>query len=285
MRAIARASVASIRPGEPFDFVEQVATPLPMLVIAELLGVPSSDYEAFRRWSDVMIEAGSSGARPETIATLVELFAYMIEKAAERRRTPREDLLTRLAHAEVDGERLGDADIGVFCMTLLVAGNETTRNLIAGGMRLLLEHPAQWQKLCADPALVPNAVEEMLRHATPIRNFVRRVQHDTDLAGKRLRAGQYVALFYGSANRDETIFGPDADAFDVHRANANRHVAFGFGEHLCLGAALARLEARIQFEELISRGPGFSFAGPVEPLRSTLVNGVARMPVAFEESA
>jgi cytochrome P450 len=285
VRALARESLAAIEPGEPFDFVEQVAIPLPMFMIAELLGVPSSDYEAFRRWSDVMIETGASGPRPESLGVVIELFQYMVEKANERRRAPREDVLTRLALAELDGERLSDLELGAFCLTLLVAGNETTRNLIAAGMRLLLEHPAQWQKLCANPGLLPNAVEEMLRVVSPIQNFVRRVQHDTELAGKRLRAGQYVALFYGSANRDESVFGPDADDFDIERPSSERHLAFGFGEHLCLGASLARLEARVMFEELIARGPGFAIAGPVERLRSTLVNGVARMPVVFEESA
>jgi cytochrome P450 len=285
VRALARESIARIRPGEPFDFVETIAVPLPMFVIAELLGVPSSDYEDFRRWSDVMIETGARGPSPESIATVAELFAYMLKQAAERRRAPREDVLTTLALAEVDGERLSDAELGIFCLTLLVAGNETTRNLIAGGMRLLLEHPEQWRRLCAEPALVPNAVEEMLRFVSPIQNFVRRVQHDTELAGKRLRAGDYVALFYGSANRDEAVFGPDADVFDVTRRSADRHVAFGFGEHLCLGASLARLEARVMFEELIAHGPGFALAGPAERMPSTLVNGVVRMPVCFEERA
>lgn len=285
IREIARESLASIRAGEAFDFVERAAMPLPMLVIAELLGVPSSDYDTFRRWSDVMIEAGSSGPRPETIGTLIELFQYVLGKAAERRSVARDDVLSHLVRVELDGERLSDAEIGAFCMTLLVAGNETTRNLIAGGMRLLLQHPAQWEKLCADPALVPNAVEEMLRHVSPIQNFVRRVQHDVELAGQRLRAGDYVALFYGSANRDESVFGPDADAFDVLRPNAGRHVAFGFGEHLCLGASLARLEARVLFEEIAARGMRLGFAGPVEALRSTLVNGVARMPVVCEALA
>jgi cytochrome P450 len=283
VRALARESLASIRPGEPFDFVEKLAVPLPMFVIAELLGVPSSDHDAFRRWSDVMLEAGASGPRPETLPTVVELFGYMVGKAAERRRVPREDVLTKLALAEVDGERLSEAELGIFCLTLLVAGNETTRNLIAGGMRALLEHPAQWQKLCADPALVPNAVEEMLRIVSPIQNFVRCVQRDTELAGRRLCAGDYVALFYGSANRDESVFGPDADAFDILRPSADRHLAFGFGEHLCLGASLARLEARVMFEELAARGAGFSLAGPVEPMPSTFVNGITRMPVVFEE--
>ena len=283
VRALARESVAAIRPGEVFDFVEQIAIPLPMFVIAELLGVPSSDYDDFRRWSDAMIEAGSSGPGPASMASAAELFVYMTAKAAERRRAPREDVLTKLALAELDGERLSDAELGIFCLTLLVAGNETTRNLISGGMQALLEHRAQWEKLCADPALLPGAVEEMLRFVTPIQNFVRRVQHDTELAGKKLRAGEYVALFYGSANRDEAVFGESADRFDVTRPNADRHLAFGFGEHLCLGASLARLEARVMFEELIARGPGFAPAGPAPKLRSTLVNGVVEMPVVFEE--
>jgi cytochrome P450 len=285
VRALARESVAAIRPGEAFDFVERVAIPLPMFVIAELLGVPSSDYARFRRWSDAMIEAGSSGPGPDSIASITELFVYMVEQAAERRRAPREDLLTRIAFAELDGERLGDAEIGAFCLTLLVAGNETTRNLIAGGMRALLEERAQWEKLCANPALLPNAVEEMLRFVSPIQHFARRVQRDTELAGRRLRAGEYVVLFYGSANRDEAVFGPDAERFDVTRANAGRHLAFGFGEHLCLGASLARLEARVMFEELIARGPGFALAGEPRKLPSTLVNGVAELPVVLEGAA
>jgi cytochrome P450 len=283
VRALARESVAAIQPGESFDFVEQIATPLPMFVIAELLGVPPSDYADFRRWSDAMIEAGSSGPSPESLASAAELFVYMNEKAAECRGSPREDVLTKLALAEVDGERLSDAELAIFCLTLLVAGNETTRNLIAGGMHALLENRPQWEKLCADPTLLPNAVEEMLRYVSPIQNFVRRVQHDVELAGKSLLAGQYVALFYGSANRDESVFGPDADRFDITRPSARRHLAFGFGEHLCLGASLARLETRVMFEELLARGPGWSFAGPARKPPSILVNGIAEMPAVFEE--
>jgi len=282
VRALARESVAALRPGESFDFVEKIAIPLPMFVIAELLGVPRSDYAAFRRWSDAMIEAGSSGPSPESLGAAAELFVYMIAKAAERRSAPREDVLSTLALAELDGVRLSGPELGAFCLTLLVAGNETTRNLISGGMRALLDDRSQWEKLCADPGLLPNAIEEMLRFVSPIQNFVRRVQHDTQLAGKQLRTGEYVALLYGSANRDETVFGADADRFDITRPNAGRHLAFGFGEHLCLGASLARLEARVLFEELIARGPGFTLAGAVRKLPSTLVNGIAEMPVSFE---
>ena len=285
VRELARESVAAIRPGEPFDFVEKIAIPLPMFVIAELLGVPKSDYHHFRRWSDAMIEAGSSGPSPESMASAAELFVYMIDQVAERRRSPREDVLTQIALAELDGERLSDPEIGAFCLTLLVAGNETTRNLISGGMRALLEDRAQWEKLCADPALLENAVEEMLRFVSPIQNFARRVQHDTELAGQKLRAGDYVVLFYGSANRDEAVFGPDAERFDVTRPHADRHLAFGFGEHLCLGASLARLEARVMFEELVARGPGLALAGAPRKLASTLVNGVAEMPVVLEPDA
>jgi cytochrome P450 len=229
-----------------------------------------------------MIEAGSSGPGPETMKSAAELFAYITAKAAECRRAPREDVLSKLATAEVGGQGLSDAELGIFCMTLLVAGNETTRNLISGGMRALLEHPAQWAKLCADPALVPGAVEEMLRYVAPVQNFARRVQRDTELCGKRLRAGEYVALFYGSANRDEAVFGPDAESFDITRPDARRHLSFGFGEHLCLGASLARLEARVMFEELAARGAGFSLAGPVKRLPSILMNGIVAMPVVFE---
>jgi cytochrome P450 len=253
-----------------------------MFVIAELLGVPSSDYAKFRRWSDAMIEAGSGGPNQASLAAVIELFAYFVAKAAECRREPREDVLSRLALAEIDGRGLTDPELGIFCMTLLVAGNETTRNLISGGMRALLEHPAQWQKLCADPGLVPNAVEEMLRFVTPVQNFVRRVQQDTELCGKKLSAGEYVVLLYGSANRDESVFGADADAFDVTRPDARKHVAFGFGEHLCLGASLARLEAQVMFEELIARGPGFSLAGTPKRLPSRLMNGIVEMPMVFE---
>jgi cytochrome P450 len=283
VRELARQSVAAIRPGEPFDFVEQVAVPLPMFVIAELLGVPSSDYADFRRWSEVMVEAGSTGPSETTLPTTIEMFSYFVAKASEARRKPREDVLSRLAMATVDGQGLSDPELGIFCMTLLVAGNETTRNLISGGMGALLENPVQWQKLCANPALIPNAVEEMLRFVTPVQNFVRRVQKHTELCGKRLAKGEYVGLFYGSANRDEAVFGPDADVFDVSRRDARKHVAFGFGEHLCLGASLARLEAQVMFEELIARGPGFSLAGPVKKLPSILMNSIQEMPMVFEK--
>ncbi len=282
VRELARESVAKIRAGEPFDFVEQIAVPMPMFVIAELLGVPSSDFAAFRRWSDAMVEVGAVGPTPETVGIVGELVAYMLARIEEVRRAPREDVLSILAHAELDGQRLTDAELGIFCLTLLVAGNETTRHLVSGGMKAMLEDRSQWEKLCADPSLLPNAVEEMLRFVSPIQNFARRVERDVELAGRELKAGEYIVVFYGSANRDESIFGTNADRFEVGRPEAPRHLAFGFGEHLCLGASLARLEARTIFEELIRLGPGFAFAGEPRRIPSTLVNGLAAMPVVVD---
>ena len=170
----------------------------------------------------------------------------------------------------------------MFCLTLLVAGNETTRNLVSGGGLLLMRHPEQREKLLADPGLLPNAIEEMLRLVSPVRNFGRVATQDVALRGKTVRKGDTLVMFYSSANRDEEVFGADSEAFDVARATARRHVAFGFGEHLCLGASLARLEARVMFEELFARWPRFALAGEPAPLPSILMNGLVRMPVVLE---
>ena len=257
IRAIACETLDVLDPDDQIDLIDQVAVPLPMIVIAELLGVPSDDLETFRRWSDATIELGGGMISPETAAVVPEIFAYVAQVCEERRRAPREDLISKLVRTEVDGERLSDLEIGKFCMTLLVAGNETTRNLIAGGALALMQSPAGRALLCDEPGRIGGAVEEMLRWVTPVRNFVRCVNATTELRGQTLREGDYLALFYASANRDEDVFGSDADRFDVTRESARRHLAFGFGEHLCIGASLARLEARVMFEELLARWPAF----------------------------
>jgi cytochrome P450 len=253
-----------------------------MYVIAELLGVSDDDYDDFRRWSDAMIEAGGGNVSPETASTVAELMQYVLAIAAERRKRPGDDLISVLVQAEVEGERLNDAEVGMFCLTLLVAGNETTRNLVTGGGLALLRNPEQREKLISDPGLLPNAVEEMLRYVSPVRNFARTATADTDLRGREIREGDSLVFFYGSANRDEEVFGADSDAFDIARPTAGRHVAFGFGEHLCLGASLARMEGRVMFEELLARWPHFALAGEPEPLHSSLMNGMVRMPVVLE---
>src|SRR5439155_249049 len=179
------------------------------------------------------------------------------------------------------GELLTDLELNGYCMTLLVAGNETTRNLISGGVQALTEHPDQLAALAADPTLVPAAVEEMLRWVTPVLSFARTATRDVELGGQQVGAGDYVLMLYQSANRDEETFGPTAERFDIGRT-PNPQVAFGFGEHFCLGASLARLEARIVFDELLRRFSTIELAGDPEWLGSTLMHSLVRLPVVLE---
>jgi len=281
LREIARETIAAVPRGEVVNFVDELAVPLPMLVIAEMLGVPREDRDDFRRWSDQMIRAGAGVFDEESRRSLPELFAYLAERVKERRDAPRDDVLSMLLRAEIDGDALTDPEVVMFLMTLLVAGNETTRNLIAGGTRLLFDHPDQLERLVSAPALLPNAIEEMLRLVSPVRNFCRCATRDVELRGRTVREGEWLAMFYASANRDEAVFGDDAHAFRVDRPNARQHVAFGFGEHLCIGASLARLEARVMFEELLPLLPRTEPAGPVVPLPSSLMNGLVDMPVVL----
>ena len=166
-------------------------------------------------------------------------------------------------------------------MTLLGAGNETTRNLISGGAEALMAHPDQCAALARDPSLVPAAVEEMLRFVSPIKSFARTATSDTAIRGQAIANGDFVVLCYSAANRDEEIFGPTASSFDIHRPQTEPHLGFGVGEHICLGAHLARLEVRVLFEELLARYPEFEPAGEVKRVRSTLINGIEHMPVVF----
>jgi cytochrome P450 len=284
VRAIARECVQAVEPGRVVDLVDSLAVPLPMYVIAEMLGVPRSDRPDFKRWSDSMIQAGGGGRTPATDASLVEMLGYFARVLAERRRAPKDDLISTLARAEIDGEALSDPEILMFCVTLLAAGNETTRNLISGGSLLLMRNPDQQRRLLAEPGLLPNAVEEMLRWWTPVRVFTRRATRDCELRARRLREGDGVLMLYDSANRDEEIWGENSDAFDIGRDHSHtRHLAFGFGEHLCLGAPLARLEARVMFEELLARYPHLELAGEPELLHSRLMHGVEKLPAIFRE--
>lgn len=282
IRAIARECLDEIQPDSVADLVDGLAVPLPMYVIAEMLGVPRSDRPRFKHWSDSLVQAGGSGRTPATDAALGEMLGYFAGVLAERRRAPKDDLVSTLARAEIEGEQLTDPEILMFCITLLAAGNETTRNLISGGSLLIGRNPEQKQRLLEERALLPNAIEEMLRWWTPVQSFTRVAVGDTELRGKPIRSGDVVMLLYASANRDEEIWGDDADRFDVARDHAKkRHLAFGFGEHLCLGAPLARMEARVMFEELLARFPHFELAGEPEMLHSRLMHGVEHLPVRF----
>ena len=284
VRQIARECLESVEPGPVVDLVEALAVPLPMYVIAEMLGVPRSDRPSFKRWSDSMIEAGGGRRSAATDAALGEMLGYFQGVLGERRRAPTDDLISTLARAEIEGAQLCDPEILMFCATLLAAGNETTRNLISGGSLLLMRNPDQRRRLRDEPALLPNAVEEMLRWWSPVNSFIRTAARDTELRGRRIAEGEVMLLLYASANRDEEIWGEGADRFDVGRDHAHqRHLAFGFGEHLCLGAPLARLEARVLFEELLAQYPDFELAGEPERLHSRLMHGVEHLPVLFRD--
>ncbi len=279
MREIAAESIESTPIGEPVDFVEHVAVPLPMRVIAEMLGVPDSDLDAFRRWSDaVVVQAGADANRDEGMEAIAQVFGYFAQMLAERRTDPGDDLITALLQAEVEGRALDEGEILIFCMTLLVAGNETTRTLVSQATRMLLERPDQLALLRTGTASLPDAIEELLRLTHPIRYFFRRATRDIEKHGKTIRAGDAVMMLYAAANRDETVWGDDADVLNVTRP-VEPHVSLGFGQHFCLGASLARLEARILFEELLARRPSWEAAGPIEYNESSFVNGIERMPV------
>ena len=260
VRGLVGVLLDELGPGETVDAVERLAVPLPLAVIAELLGIPDEDRDRFRRWTDAIIEAADRQT-DDTLVHLGELYTYFGAIAADRRRSPRDDLVSVLVQSEVDGQRLSDAEIMGFCMTLLVAGNETTRNLISGGILALAEHPDQRKQLAADRAAVAIGVEELLRWVTPVTSFCRTATRDVELGERAIREGDYVLLVYASANRDEAAFGPTAGLVDVTR-QPNNHVAFGFAEHFCLGAGLARLETRVLFEELLTR---LGASGPARP--------------------
>ncbi len=278
IREIVRGILDGIEPGSVHEFAEEIAAPLPTRMIAELIGAPPDDWEQFRAWSD----AATGNADPEieldSLVAMGQLFEYFQKLIAARRVEPRDDLLSVLAEAEIDEHRLTDEDLLNFAFLLLVAGNETTRNLIALGTLALITHPDQCRLLVEDPTRIPLAVEEMLRWNSPVVHMARTATIDVEIRGQLIREGEVVVMLYGSANRDEDVFGADSEEFKVTR-HPNPHIAFGCGEHSCIGAQLARLEATVMFDELLRRFPTIELAGAVDRMRATMVPGVKRMPV------
>jgi cytochrome P450 len=275
VRAMASQVLDAVPRGEEIDFVDRVAAVFPVLVIAQMLGVADGDLADFRRWSDAAIEAPDD---PDgTVADLIELFRYLKQIVRDRADHPADDIATTIAHAEIGGCPMSSEGAVGYLLTLLVAGNETTRHLVSGATTVLHEHPDQRALLAREPNRIGLAIEECLRWITPIQAFGRTATIDTEVGGRPIATGDFLVMLYASANRDEAAFGPTADIFDVTRPVDTSHVAFGFGEHLCLGAALARLEARVFVEELLTRFPNYEVGVP-EMARSTLVRGAVRLP-------
>src|SRR5271155_3024973 len=278
IREIVSGILDGMEPDSVHEFAEEIAAPLPTRLIAELIGAPPDDWEQFRAWSDAATGTADPEIELDPFVAMGQLHEYFQKLIAARRAEPRDDLLSVLAEAEIDEHRLTDEDLLNFAFLLLVAGNEATRNLIALGTLALIAHPDQCRLLVEDPALIPGAVEEMLRWNSPVVHMARTAMTDVEIRGQLIRAGDVVVMLYGSANRDEEIFGPDSEEFKVTR-HPNPHIAFGCGEHACVGAQLARLEATVLFEELLRRFPKLELVGKVDRMRATMVPGVKRMPV------
>ena len=281
VRELVDEHIAKLVAGEPFDVVADLAVPLPVTIIAEMLGVEPERRADFKRWSDGVI-LGTTGERrenilhPETVRTIVELNAYLRGIVRRRRRQPQDDLISVIAAEAPGGEALSDMEVVQFVQLLLVAGNETTTNLIGNAVSALLDHPEQLARASADPEQVQAVVEETLRFDSPVQMVFRNATRDTELAGTTIPKGAVLAVLLGSANRDERRF-DEPDVFDLERKTLG-HLAFGFSQHFCLGSSLARLEARIALEGLVPELPRLvRGGGERELLDSFLVRGPRRL--------
>jgi cholest-4-en-3-one 26-monooxygenase len=271
------------------DFVSEIAAPLPMIVIGNMLGVAPEDRDDLLRWSDDMLKALGSpdpGAMDRAAQAALEYSVYVTAVADQRRRDNQsDDLIGTLVHAEIDGDRLDESSIIYESLLILIGGDETTRHVISGGMFELLRHPDQLSVLRADRSQMTSAVEEMLRWVSPIKNMARQMTKDVEFEGQTLRKGQKLLLLYPSANRDERVF-DRPDEFDITRS-PNDHMAFGFGAHFCLGNRLARVELSVMFDRLLERLPDLALAEDAEPPKraANFVSGYETMPVVFTPTA
>jgi cytochrome P450/NADPH-cytochrome P450 reductase len=278
----AKAIVDAVAEKGEVDFVEEIAAEMPLLVLADVLGVPGEDRHLLFDWTNRLIgyddpEFGGDDAGFRSAFT--DMFAYAAEKTKEKRAKPGEDVWSRIVNAEVDGQQLSRTELERFFQLLVVAGNETTRNHLTGALYALSLHRTDWDRLRGDLSLMPGALDEVLRWWPPVIQFRRTATKDTELAGQPIAEGDKVVIFYASANRDEATFS-DPDRFDITR-DPNPHLSFGVGPHFCLGAALAKLEAKVLLTELFARLPDLEVAGPPERLRSNFINGIRHLPVRF----
>ena len=296
VRELAREVVEAALVDDELDFVQRIAAPFPMNVLMRILGVPTEDGPYLVGLGDQMIahadpdysrlvadkeDTSEYRLLPFRSPAALELFEYADDLAAKRRAEPQDDLVSKLVHADVEGDRLTDRELDNFFTLLVIAGNETTRHSLSHAILAFIDHPDERRRLTADLSLMPIAVEEVLRWASPVFHFRRTATVETELNGAGIRAGDKVVTWYVSANRDEDEF-PDPFTFDVTR-EPNEHAAFGkYGPHFCLGAFLARLELRVMLEELLPRIGDVELAGPVTRVRSNFVNGFKRVPVRVE---
>lgn len=283
MRGMASAAIDRVIDAGACDFVD-VAAELPIEVIAEMMGVPTADRPKLYDWTTRTFgveDPDCSVSQDDFVGAFAELFAYALELCGEKRARPTDDILSTLVHAEIDDVRLSDVQLSLFFYLLSTAGNETTRTMIMQGMQTLLDEPEIERELRADRSLLPAAVDEMLRHGSPVHHMARTATVDVELRGETIRAGDLVALWYVSGNRDEEVF-DDPHRFDIHRQGPVLHQAFGGGgAHYCLGASLARMEGRIMFDELFDRVRDVEQTGPAARLRSNFTNGLKSLPIRF----
>jgi len=282
LRELARKTVDRIAERGECEFVADVASRIPMETICAMLGVPEADRQYVYDVSNKLIgfdDPEFQTSMDDGRVASAELFMYASKLGEEKKRCPRDDLATILINAEVDGERLSEIEFQSFFLLLSIAGNETTRTVTAQGMRLLSAHPALKRRVVETPSVLPNAIEEILRYNPAVIHFRRTATEDVELRGKKIRTGQKVVLWYPSANRDDDVYA-DPDRFDIDRW-PNEHLAFGVGEHYCLGASLARLQLNAIFSELFRRLPDIEVDGPVRYLRSNFIDGIKEMRVRF----
>nr|ABP44023.1 cytochrome P450 [Mycolicibacterium gilvum PYR-GCK] len=271
------------------DFVRDIAAPLPMAVIGDMLGVLPEERDMLLTWSDDLVCGLSSTVDEQTIQKLMDTFAaytaFTMEVIADRRANPRDDLFSILVNAEVEGSRMSDDEIVFETLLILIGGDETTRHTLSGGTEQILRHQDQWRQVVAQPDLLPSAIEEMLRWTSPVKNMCRTLTADTEFHGTALKSGEKIMLMFESANFDESVF-ENPESFDIHR-DPNSHVAFGFGTHFCLGNQLARLELKLMLGKILQRLPDMRLADEnMLPLRpANFVSGLESMPVVFTPTA
>jgi cytochrome P450 family 142 subfamily A polypeptide 1 len=288
IRRICTTIIDRVAPKGACDFVWDIAAPLPLLLIADMLGFPPDSYDDLLRWSDDLIRATTADPAPDVALAAMEASLgfreFQLGVIADRRaKPPRDDLVSILCYADIDGERLDDESIISESLLILIGGDETSRHVMTDGMLALFEHPDQAAILRDDPGATETGVEELLRWVSPIKNMARTVARDVEKHGQTLHRGDQVVLMYPAANRDPAVFA-DPDRFDVRR-DPNPHLAFGFGPHFCMGASLARIELRVMFSELLRRLPDLHLAGDPSPRRaSNFISGPEAMPVAYTPS-